>query len=333
MTSLQRQLLVAGDTGDDVCIGVHVGLAFWRGGVTTLRSLYVNYLAPAVRREPPCDKRAQQRNVTVAVAQPNTRHELVLAASSSTLLVTQAEMAWGIHRDVIGASTAYFLLLREPISRLVSDFVAYRRMDRSSHPLAGATHQLSEFAPNYALRFLGNDTACPLARSRCSNLTHFDHSMRSPAHTEASCHLDYETEERYLFECALAKPNELLRANLAYLKSNMDNLFMAVGLLERLPETIALWRHIANRRDKSSWPIPACIPPPTGSTQPGERFASTTTEIKAARAANALDIELYNNVNATFDLQLKRATNEGHRAFLADLRDAKAGTLPYCRFS
>lgn len=320
--------IVSSASSTQTCVRVHVALALWRGGVTTMNNLHTYHLAPAVRQSR-CGG-GLDNTTTVATAQPNTRRELALAASETTLLVTQAEMAWGIHLDV-GRPTAYFLILREPISRLVSDFVAYRKLDREKHPLAGLSN-LTHFAGrthNYALRFLGNETCRP-RRSTCKSLTQFDESINKNF-GGADCHLDYDREERRIFHCAMKKKHRALAGNLAYLKANMDRLFLSVGILERLPEVIVSWRHSARRLDTSAWPIPSCLP--NARHHPDQSFSealrTTAAEIKSIRKINALDLDLYDAVSEKFDAQLQQASSQSEET-KRNLALARQGKLPFC---
>ena len=192
---------------------------------------------------------SKDRTVYVAMGEPNTGRELALAAAEHVTLLTQAELAWGIHAEpeLQNRPTSYFLLLRDPISRLLSDFVAWRDEPptslRARHPLAVKAKKgiraFAEATANYHLRFLGNDTRCAPRRSACASLTSFDQSLkranapRSPLSSAVAtqpCHLDYGAEDARVFSCALATPENILREHLAYVKRNVHSLYFAVGL-------------------------------------------------------------------------------------------------------
>ena len=159
------------------CLGVQVVLGFCRGGAATVGAFQRDVLAPALQRSvpaaacslndaPPVQSKGgpaiagssilksnaldafkrgalqKDRTVYVAMGEPNTRRELALAAAEHVTLLTQAELAWGIHAEpeLQHRPTSYFLLLRDPISRLLSDYVAWRDEPptslRARHPLA-----------------------------------------------------------------------------------------------------------------------------------------------------------------------------------------------------
>ena len=367
-------------------------VALWRGGVSTLQRLQLDFLAPALRSAalpsecvdrsaaradaPRGDKRAvgsvaalggaaqiaaaarhgarKRRNVYVALGEPNTRRELAMAASEAetATLVTSGELAWGLHREpeLRSTPTAYTLLLRDPVSRLLSDYATYRGDRFAGHPLhASARDGLRAFSKktaNYALRFLGNDTrTCRPRRSPCASLAAFHESMRAEAaaidapdlgalaapRAENGCHLDYAAEERRLLECAFsdAKSDAVLRGNLAYLKGEMHRLFFAVGLLERLPETLVLWRLAARGADAGAWPLPPCVPPPPPPSPPAS-LSLTADDVDAIRRDHALDIDLYDTVRGAFQLQLLSAARHGGPEVKDLLARAKNGSLPQC---
>ena len=296
------------------CLGVQVVLGFCRGGAATVGAFQRDVLAPALQRSvpaaacslndaPPVQSKggpsiagssilksnaldafkrgtlSKDRTVYVAMGEPNTRRELALAAAEHVTLLTQAELAWGIHAEpeLQNRPTSYFLLLRDPISRLLSDFVAWRDEPptslRARHPLAVKAKKgiraFAEATANYHLRFLGNDTRCAPRRSACASLTSFDQSLkranapRSPLSSAVAtqpCHLDYGAEDARVFSCALATPENILREHLAYVKRNVHSLYFAVGLHERLAESMVLWRAAARHHDAQNWPAPACVP-------------------------------------------------------------------------
>ncbi|KAJ1458360.1 hypothetical protein M885DRAFT_614708 [Pelagophyceae sp. CCMP2097] len=365
------------------CGGIQAILALWRGGVTTLQSLQQDFLAPALRTvrvadhcragapdtapyEAPLDSAlppaagvfvddalqdaapaVSGRAVFVALAQPNTRRELALAASSRggpSTLATQGEFLFGIHAEpelfLAGTPVAYFLVMREPISRLVSDFANYRPTARRRREddaavlvdaAAGGIVGFGTTASNYALRFFGNDSHCEAPRSRCASLDDFDASMRSTgAPGRRRCHLDYDESARAALDCAFSKPRAALQQNLAYLKQNMHRLFAGVGVLERLPETLVLWHVASAHHDRSAWPLQPCVPPqPAGA--PPESVAVSAGQIRQLRELNALDLDLYSAVQTAFQMQLVSARRHGGRDVFDLLRRAANGDLPQCK--
>ena len=135
------------------CLGVQVVLGFCRGGAATVGAFQRDVLAPALQRSvpaaacslndaPPVQSKggpsiagssilksnaldafkrgtlSKDRTVYVAMGEPNTRRELALAAAEHVTLLTQAELAWGIHAEpeLQNRPTSYFLLLRSDIS-------------------------------------------------------------------------------------------------------------------------------------------------------------------------------------------------------------------------
>jgi len=362
------------------CLGLQVVLALCRGGAATVGAFQRDVLAPALQRGAPAKacslsdapppplksgpaiagssilkaatldafKRKQKpdRRVYVAMGEPNTRRELALAAAEHVTLVTQAELSWGIHAEpeLEHRPTSYFLLLRDPISRLLSDYVAWRDEPptslRARHPLAvKAKKGIRAFAAatsNYHLRFLGNDTRCMPRRSACASLPSFDQSLKR-ANTERSplsavstlpCHLDYGAEDARVFSCALATPETILREHLAYVKSNIGSLYFAVGLHERLGESMVLWHHAARHHDHANWPAPACLP--QISPQKPAKLRLEEGDYEAIRAMNALDVELYDAVRAAFQLQLLSAARHAGPHVAALLAAARNGSLPPC---
>ena len=135
-------------------------LGFCRGGAATVGAFQRDVLAPALQRSvpaaacslndaPPVQSKggpaiagssilksnaldafkrgtlSKDRTVYVAMGEPNTRRELALAAAEHVTLLTQAELAWGIHARTANRPTSCFCCARSHIS-LLSDFVAWR---------------------------------------------------------------------------------------------------------------------------------------------------------------------------------------------------------------
>ena len=364
------------------CLGVQVVLGFCRGGAATVGAFQRDVLAPALQRSvpaaacslndaPPVQSKggpsiagssilksnaldafkrgslSKDRTVYVAMGEPNTRRELALAAAEHVTLLTQAELAWGIHAEpeLQHRPTSYFLLLRDPISRLLSDYVAWRDEPptslRARHPLAVKAKKgiraFAEATANYHLRFLGNDTRCAPRRSACASLTSFDQSLkranapRSPLSSAVAtqpCHLDYGAEDARVFSCALATPENILREHLAYVKRNVHSLYFAVGLHERLAESMVLWRAAARHHDAQNWPAPACVP--RLAPQAPARLRLEPGDVDVIRELNALDLELYDTIRAAFQMQLLSAKRHAGPGVAELLAAARNGSLPPC---
>ena len=280
----------------------------------------------------------------VSRAEANLRREMAVAAAKHPALYSQGENLFGIHSspELSKRRLAYYLIMRHPVDRALSEY-SYRRSFENFHPLKVKPHQtLSDYAmqnSNYYLRWLGNETTCPLHWSRCES---FDAYLKSTSTSRdrsvPPCHLDYFVEEEYgeksfrarafpcltpespvaVFRCALNKTNALLADNLAFLQRHLTDLFRAVGLFERFEESMVLFAQSA------SWPV-LCVPQKVN-TRRSEHLMNRDQDARRLVASfNFLDLTLFGEVESLFLEQLQ--STKADKRLLALARE---GHIPEC---
>ena len=119
-----------------------------------------------------------------------------------------------------------------------------------------------------------------------------------------------------------------MREHLAYVKKNVHSLYFAVGLHERLAESMVLWRAAARHHDAQNWPAPACVP--RLAPQAPARLRLEPGDVDVIRELNALDLELYDTIRAAFQMQLLSAKRHAGPGVAELLAAARNGSLPPC---